>query len=132
MRQSIATSDEKLTDVFHALADTTRRTLLEKLRRGPAKVTDLAAPFEMSLPAVSKHLRVLENARLIRREVIGREHLCSLDAAALADAESWLQTYRIFWQQSLESLDDFLEAEKIQNKKLKSKAKTKPGSKKNR
>jgi len=95
--------------VFHALSDRTRRALLARLARGPARVTDLAAPFTMSLPAVSKHLKVLEGARLIERAVDGRVHRCALAAAPLQDAERWLEHYRGLWEDRLEALARFVE-----------------------
>jgi DNA-binding transcriptional ArsR family regulator len=99
-----ASIDQRLDRVFHALADRTRRSLLRRLARGPAMVTELARPLPMSLPAVSKHLRVLEQARLVSRSVNGRVHRCSLDTAALNEVEGWLRERRIFWERSLESL----------------------------
>jgi DNA-binding transcriptional ArsR family regulator len=96
--------DESLDVVFHALADRTRRLLLARLARGPAMVTELAEPFSMSLPAVSKHLRVLERARLVSRKIDGRVHRCSLDLDALAEVEDWLRERRGFWEQALETL----------------------------
>jgi DNA-binding transcriptional ArsR family regulator len=97
-------TDDRLDQVFHALADRTRRSLLRRLARGPAIVTELAQPFAMSLPAISKHLRVLEGARLVRREVDGRVHRCSLDPGALAEVEGWLRERREFWEQALDAL----------------------------
>lgn len=97
-------ADERLDRVFHALADRTRRSLLRRLARGPAMVTELAEPFSISLPAVSKHLRVLEAARLVTRRVDGRVHHCSLDPEALSDVEGWLRERREFWEQALDAL----------------------------
>ena len=105
-----ATKSRPITDadhldlVFTALANRTRRELLARLGQSPAKITDLAAPYEMSLPAVSKHVRVLERAGLVTRELDGRVHQCSLDPKPLQEAEEWLAHYREFWTQSLESL----------------------------
>ena len=92
---------EQLDRLFHALSDRTRRSLLARLARGPAMVTELAAPFAMSLPAVSKHLRVLEAARLVAREVDGRVHRCSLAPAPLRDVERWVEFYRSFWEDTV-------------------------------
>ncbi|MCP4383457.1 MAG: helix-turn-helix transcriptional regulator [Hyphomicrobiales bacterium] len=97
-------SDDRLDQVFHALADRTRRSLLRRLAKGPARVTDLAEPFAMSLPAVSKHLRVLERAGLVDRTVAGRVHRCSFGGAPLDEVEGWLAGTRAFWQDRLESL----------------------------
>ncbi len=99
--------DEQLDLIFHALADRTRRGVLSMLQAGPAKITDLAAPFELSLPAVSKHIRVLEEARLIERTIDGRVHQCALAATPLHDVEKWIGTYRDFWEQSLDSLANY-------------------------
>ena len=96
--------DQQLDLVFTALANKTRRDLLSRLGRAPAKITDLAEPYDMSLPAVSKHLRVLERAGLVIREVDGRVHKCSLDTAPLKEAERWLSYYREYWDQTLDSL----------------------------
>ena len=95
--------------MFSALADRTRRALLARLSEAPAKITDLAAPLPMSLPAVSKHIRVLERAGLITRAVDGRVHRCSLKAEPLGDAASWLETYAQFWRGNLESLARYVE-----------------------
>jgi DNA-binding transcriptional ArsR family regulator len=94
--------------VFGALSDRTRRALLLRLVRAPAKITDLAEPFEMSLPAVSKHVRVLERAGLVRRTVDGRVHRCFFDAAPLEAADEWIARHRVFWEQGLESLAEFV------------------------
>jgi len=101
--------DDQLDRVFHALSDQTRRALIARLSKGPSIVTELAAPFDMSLPAVSKHLRVLEAARLVDRTVEGRIHRCSLTAQPLQHAELWLAGYRSFWDGSLEALARYLE-----------------------
>lgn len=99
---------DRLDRVFHALADRTRRALLARLARGPAAIGELARPFDMSLPAVSKHLRVLEDARLVERKIDGRVHRCALEAAALRDADAWLAHYRVFWDETLASLAEHL------------------------
>src|SRR6478752_5996117 len=96
-----ASHDDRLDMVFQALGDRTRRALLARLARKPSKVTDLAAPFRMSLPAVSRHIRVLERARLVRRTIDGRVHRCSLRAEPLHEAEAWLEHYRPFWEGTL-------------------------------
>jgi DNA-binding transcriptional ArsR family regulator len=104
-----ASQDDRLDLVFQALADRTRRALLARLARKTSKVTDLAAPFNMSLPAVSRHIRVLERARLVRRTIDGRVHRCSLDAEPLHEAEAWLEHYRPFWDGTLEALASYVE-----------------------
>jgi DNA-binding transcriptional ArsR family regulator len=91
-----------------AIADPTRRALLARLALGEARVTDLAARHDMSLAAVSKHLRVLERAGLVRREVRGREHRLSLEAEPLREAADWLSAYQSFWEQRLDALEAFL------------------------
>jgi DNA-binding transcriptional ArsR family regulator len=99
---------------FAALADPTRRRILEHLSRGDLCVTDLARPYSMSLPAVSKHLRVLENAGLIRRRRKGRVHSLKLEAAPMQQAQQWIEEYRKFWEGSLDRLDEYLK--QLQNK----------------
>jgi DNA-binding transcriptional ArsR family regulator len=103
--------DGQLDLVFHALSNRTRRAMLARLSEGPATITELAAPFTMSLPAVSKHLRVLEEAALVVREVDGRVHHCSLGTGALRDVEHWIARYRSFWTGTLESLADYVESD---------------------
>ena len=101
--------NNRLDLVFHALADRTRRALLARLAQGPAGVTELAEPFAMSLPAVSKHLKVLERARLVARAVDGRVHRCSLAAEPLQEVERWLDHYRSFWEDTLHALARYVE-----------------------
>lgn len=95
---------------FAALADPTRRRILATLAQGQTRVTDLARPHRMSLPAVSKHLRVLEHAGLLRRRRYGRVHQMELDARPLQKAAEWVEHYRKFWEGSLDRLASFLEA----------------------
>ncbi len=97
--------------VFHALADPTRRAMLQELASGERKIGDLAAPFEMSFSAASKHVRVLEGAGLVRREVRGRAHVCRLDPAPLNVADQWLRFYERFWTERLDALDALLKAQ---------------------
>jgi DNA-binding transcriptional ArsR family regulator len=101
--------ERRLDLVFRALGDQTRRRLLARLAQKPAMVTELAAPFAMSLPAVSRHIKVLERARLVRRAVDGRVHHCSLDVEPLREVEQWLDRYRVFWEDNLESLARYVE-----------------------
>ncbi|MGB5809067.1 MAG: metalloregulator ArsR/SmtB family transcription factor [Polyangiales bacterium] len=103
------TREERLDLVFGALSDKTRRALLARLGKRPERITDLAAPFDMSLPAVSKHLRVLERAGLIRRTIDGRVHQCSLEAAPMREADRWLARYRAFWDGTLAGLARYVE-----------------------
>jgi DNA-binding transcriptional ArsR family regulator len=101
--------DSRLDAVFGALADRTRRRILVALARGPASVGELAAPFDISLPGVSKHLRVLERAGLLRRQLDGRFHRCQLDAQPLRAAAAFMTDYRAFWEDSLDKLADYVE-----------------------
>jgi len=102
-------SEGELDLIFRALGDRTRRALLARLAERPAMVTELAQPFAMSLPAVSRHIRVLEKAGLVARTVDGRVHHCSLSATPLKDVELWLRQYRRFWEGTLESLARYVE-----------------------
>jgi DNA-binding transcriptional ArsR family regulator len=102
-------SPSLLNRTFAALADPTRRRMLEHLSHGDLCVTDLARPYSMSLPAVSKHLRVLENAGLVRRRRTGRVHSLKLEAAPMEQASQWIGEYRKFWEGSLDRLDEYLQ-----------------------
>lgn len=102
-------SSEWLDRTFAALSDPTRRAILERLAQGEAPVTELARPFGMSLPAVSKHLKVLEKANLVRRHVQGRVHRFSASPECLAAASTWMEDYLKFWQQRLDALEAFLD-----------------------
>jgi DNA-binding transcriptional ArsR family regulator len=99
---------DSLSATLSALADPTRRAILARLALGETSVTELAEPFEMSLPAVSKHLKVLERAGLIARTREAQWRPCTLQAGPLRDVSSWLETYRKFWDASLDRLDDYL------------------------
>lgn len=94
---------------FAALADPTRRAILARLALGEASVGALAAPFRLSLPAVSKHLKVLESAGLLLREKHGREHRCRLDLTPLREGRAWLEEIRLFWEAHLDALAEFIE-----------------------
>ena len=111
------TASEHLTATFAALADPTRRAILARLSSGDAAVTELAAPFAMSLPAVSKHLKVLERAGLIVRSREAQWRPCQLDAGPLKDVADWIEHYRRFWTQSLDRLDNYLHELKAKEKK---------------
>lgn len=100
----------QLDQTFAALADPTRRAILDKLTEGEWTVSDLAAPFAMSLPAVSKHLQVLEGAGLVTRERRGRVRWCRLNADPIGAATSWLERYRQFWTGQFDALDAYLGA----------------------
>jgi DNA-binding transcriptional ArsR family regulator len=99
---------DKLSSTFAALADPTRRAILAKLASGEASVTSLARPFRMSMPAISKHLKVLERAGLIARSRDAQWRPCRLQAAPLRDVDSWIKSYRSFWAESFDRLDDYL------------------------
>lgn len=94
---------------FGALADPTRRAILERLSRGEATVGELARPFDISRPAISKHLRVLERAGLVDRRVEGRESRCRLSARPMRDAAEWVERYRSFWEDQLDRFARYLE-----------------------
>jgi DNA-binding transcriptional ArsR family regulator len=94
---------------FGALSDATRRGILARLARGESSVSELAAPYNISLPAVSKHLRVLENAGLVVRHKDGRVHRCRLIAEPMKDAAEWIERYRLFWEQQFDALARYLE-----------------------
>ena len=104
----ITMSPDRLSTTFSALADPTRRAILARLIGGEVSVTELAEPFAMSLPAVSKHLKVLERAGLIKRSREAQWRPCQLAAGPLKDAADWLEHYRHFWEQSLDRLEDYL------------------------
>lgn len=103
-RQRGRSVDARLDRLFYALSDTTRRALLARLVLGPARVTDLAKPFRMSLPAVSKHLKVLEGAHLVSRSVDGRIHRLALRGEPLRHVETWLDPFRTYWEGQLAAL----------------------------
>lgn len=102
---------EPLDDTMTALADATRRAILRRLAMGEARVTELAAPFAISLNSVSKHIRILERARLVHRRVVGREHILSFDPAPLAQASAWIHEQQAFWSRRLDALEAALQAE---------------------
>jgi len=105
----MVTNNRKLDRTFGALADATRRNILGRLAHGDATVGELARPFRVSRPAISKHLRVLERAKLVRRTREGRISRCRLDAAAMRDAAEWVERYRVFWGGRLDQLARYIE-----------------------
>jgi len=109
VNQMVKYQSRSLNRTFAALADPTRRRILAHLAQGDRRVTDLARPHDMSLPAVSKHLRVLEKAGLLRRRRYGRVHEMRLDAKPLKQAAQWVEEYRKFWEGSLDRLAAYLE-----------------------
>jgi DNA-binding transcriptional ArsR family regulator len=103
---------DELDAVFSALADPTRRAIVARLSEGEASVSELAAPFDVSLPAVTKHLAVLERAGLLEHHKRGRVRRCRLDPAPMRVADDWLSTYRVFWERRLDSLAEHLKVNK--------------------
>jgi DNA-binding transcriptional ArsR family regulator len=98
----------RLDGVFNALCDPTRRAILARLTDADARVTDIAADFPISLNSISKHIRMLERAGLLRRSIVGRDHVLSLNAGPLAEAQAWIDQYRRFWEGRLAALDAFV------------------------
>jgi DNA-binding transcriptional ArsR family regulator len=101
--------NDALSETFGALADPTRRAILARLASGQASVTELAEPFAMSMPAISKHLKVLEHAGLISRGREAQWRPCRLEAGPLQDVAGWVEHYRRFWEESFDRLDDYLQ-----------------------
>lgn len=108
---------DRLSATFAALADPTRRAILARLASGQASVTDLAQPFEMSMPAISKHLKVLERAGLIVRGREAQWRPCQIKAGPLKDVSDWVEHYRQFWEQSFDRLDNYLRELQAKEKK---------------
>jgi DNA-binding transcriptional ArsR family regulator len=102
-------SEDQLDRAFGALADRTRRAILARLTEGDAGVLEVAAPFPMSQPAITKHLRVLEGAGLVSRHRVARQRMCHLEAGRLQQLSEWVGSYREFWEESFERLDELLE-----------------------
>jgi DNA-binding transcriptional ArsR family regulator len=102
-------TDDQLSRIFRALADPTRRSILERLSEGEASVSELAEPFEMSMPAISKHLKVLERAGLITRGRDAQWRPCRLEPKPLKNVDTWMNPYRQFWEESFDRLDDYLQ-----------------------
>jgi DNA-binding transcriptional ArsR family regulator len=109
--QASTQEDDQLDLIFKALSDRTRRQLLAELSKGDATVGQLAEPLDMSLPAASKHIKVLENASLVQRTKEGRVQTCTLQSAPMAKADAWLNHYRGYWHEQLDALEAFLETD---------------------
>jgi DNA-binding transcriptional ArsR family regulator len=107
----MVTQQVNLDQTLMALADPTRRAILQRLSRGEARVTELALPFDMSLNAVSKHIRILERAKLVRRRTAGREHFLSFNRNQLDEVANWIETQRAVWNARLDALEALLTAE---------------------
>ena len=101
-------TNARLDSVFNALCDPTRRAILARLTATEARVTDIAAEFPISLNSISKHIRMLERAGLVKRSISGREHLLSLEAAPLEEAAQWIEHYRRFWEGRLAALEKYV------------------------
>jgi DNA-binding transcriptional ArsR family regulator len=115
--------NDQLSATFSALADPTRRAILARLASGEASVTELAQPFEMTMPAISKHLKVLENAGLIARGREAQWRPCRLEPGPLKDVAQWVEHYRQFWEQSFDRLDEYLH--ELKAKQIKKNRRTK-------
>lgn len=110
----------RLDRVFHALAHPARRAIIRQLSGGERNLSELASPLRMTFPAASKHVRVLERAKLVRRRISGRQHLCSLSAAPLEEATLWTEQFRQNWEARFEALDSFLDQMKSAEHKARS------------
>jgi DNA-binding transcriptional ArsR family regulator len=128
------TRQTNLDQTLMALADPTRRAILERLSKGESRVTELARPFAISLNAVSKHIRMLERANLVRRRCVGREHFLSLNREPLDEAAAWIEAQRAIWTARLNALDALLRDEEAQAEETRAKvrATSKPNKKKGR
>lgn len=114
---------DHLSQTFHALSDPTRRAMLARLSQGETNVSDLAKPFlkEMSLPAITKHLKVLENAGLVTKSKDAQWRPCKINGAPLKDATDWIEQYRIYWEESLDRLGEYLKTVTAKEKQSKKK-----------
>jgi DNA-binding transcriptional ArsR family regulator len=124
------TAQSNLDRTLAALADPTRREILERLSKGESRVTELARPFTMSLNAVSKHIRILERARLVRRRCVGREHFLSLNREPLDEVAAWIETQRAVWAARLDALADLLQSTKERDEKLRAEDRVKTPARK--
>ena len=109
----------RLDVVFHALAHPARRAIIRQLSGGERNLSELAAPLRMTFPAATKHVRVLEAARLVRRRVAGRQHLCRLEAAPLKEVAEWTERFRVIWEPRFDRLDSYLQELKQKEKEKK-------------
>jgi DNA-binding transcriptional ArsR family regulator len=125
------TTQPNLDRTLVALADPTRRAILERLSKGEARVTEIAQPFTMSLNAVSKHIRILERAHLVRRRCVGREHFLSLNRGPLDEAVAWIEAQRAVWTSRLDALATLLQAENGQGEKARAEDHGKAPARKN-
>lgn len=105
---AIALEENRLSETFAALANSTRRAILARLVEGEATVNELAAPFDLTLPAISKHIKVLQRAGLVTRAHRAQYRPCALDAAPLAEVATWAEQYRVVWEARLDRMDDYL------------------------
>ena len=108
LNQMVEDQNQHLDHLFHALANTTRREIVGLLAKRPHHISELVPRFDMSLAAVSKHIQSLERAGLVDRQVVGRNHICSLNADTLSEAFEWLGAYEQFWQERIDALEDVL------------------------
>ncbi|MEZ5978781.1 MAG: metalloregulator ArsR/SmtB family transcription factor [Planctomycetota bacterium] len=115
----MVSASDRLDLVFQALSNPARRSIVERLRAGECNLTELAAPLRMTFPAASKHVRVLERARLVKRRVSGREHLCRLEAKPLEEANAFLEAFRERWEGTFQALEGVLEQMKADPKRRK-------------
>ncbi len=109
-------TSQQLDRVFFALSDGTRRGILARLAQGSTTIGELSAPFEISKPAISKHMKILETAGLIQRRISGRQHQCTLTTAGLKTAEEWLNFHRKFWESRFDALTGLLQQEESKNR----------------
>ena len=107
---------DRLDGVFNALCDPTRRAILARLTDSDARVTEIAADFPISLNSISKHIRMLERAGLLRRSIVGRDHVLTLNAGPLAEAQAWIEKYRSFWEGNLANLETYVTSRKGKRK----------------
>jgi DNA-binding transcriptional ArsR family regulator len=112
----VADRSKRLDRVFHALAHPARRAILRRLSDGEHNLSELASPLRMSFPAASKHVRVLERAKLVRRRVVGRTHICRIEGKPLAEANHWLEEYRRNWERNFLRLDALLDQMQAEEK----------------